>query len=393
MSVLESGGRIHRMENHDAAYHCWREAGVKDRILVHLDAHHDMWWIDDNQAITIANYICPALQEGLVREVYWVVPDASFQTRANRRAVAQNLKRIVKKYPGGRIVQRPGHATVMGTPLTICPLRDLPAFDEPVLLDIDVDYLILPRATYGGGDPSPALPWCWPEQLLEGLRQRGVRSALVTIAYSVEGGYTPLEWKYLGDELALRLEGGNANALTALLRLSEGARAEAAGDPAAAESLYRDAAAQLPDSAAPWWRLAQFCAREQRAGDEGREHYQRALQRDASYRTAYASGGIGLQWKGLWREAAAEYRRALLLDSGNAWAHLGLGQVAMAEKRWEEAAAHLSQAIALDGAQVDAHRARAGFSKNRASRAKPSRLTSAPSSWRSTDTVRSANPS
>ena len=61
--------QVHLMENHDRSYFLWRDAAFKNRILVHIDAHHDMWWIDDNRSLTIANFICVALRERIVREV------------------------------------------------------------------------------------------------------------------------------------------------------------------------------------------------------------------------------------------------------------------------------------------------------------------------------------
>ena len=33
------------MENHDEAYHRWREAGLQERTLVHIDAHDDLLWV------------------------------------------------------------------------------------------------------------------------------------------------------------------------------------------------------------------------------------------------------------------------------------------------------------------------------------------------------------
>src|SRR5260370_41990787 len=78
---------VHLMENHDGAYYIWREAGVRRKILVHIDAHHDMWWVKDKNAafVTIANFICPALKKDLVKEVYWVVPDATWDSGRTRR--------------------------------------------------------------------------------------------------------------------------------------------------------------------------------------------------------------------------------------------------------------------------------------------------------------------
>ena len=152
---------VHVMENHDQAYCIWRDAGVKDRILVHIDAHHDMWWIDDNRSITIANFICPALKEGLVREVYWVVPDATWESFAGRRALRKHLARIRKGFKSPekpRFEARRVTATILGKRFVICSLDTLPRFAEPVLLDIDTDYLVIPRATYGDSDGCGPLP-------------------------------------------------------------------------------------------------------------------------------------------------------------------------------------------------------------------------------------------
>jgi hypothetical protein len=75
---------------------------VRDRILVHIDAHHDMWWIPDDAPVTIANFICPAIKNDLVREVIWVVPDATWTSKESREAVLRHVEEIEKKYPGAR---------------------------------------------------------------------------------------------------------------------------------------------------------------------------------------------------------------------------------------------------------------------------------------------------
>src|SRR6266849_6150285 len=35
------------MEDHDGAYYAWKQAGLKDRIAVHIDAHIDFGWIPE----------------------------------------------------------------------------------------------------------------------------------------------------------------------------------------------------------------------------------------------------------------------------------------------------------------------------------------------------------
>lgn len=91
---LEPVERIFVMENHDEAYDVWRKAGVRERVLIHIDAHHDMWWLLEADFLNIANFISLALQENLLREVYWVVPDRAWETTKNRRSILSHLRRI-----------------------------------------------------------------------------------------------------------------------------------------------------------------------------------------------------------------------------------------------------------------------------------------------------------
>ena len=81
------------MENHDEVLRIWRDAEVHQRILVHIDAHHDMWWADDEADVNIGNFICPALSQGLSREVFWVVPDAAFENAKATKPVFKHTTR------------------------------------------------------------------------------------------------------------------------------------------------------------------------------------------------------------------------------------------------------------------------------------------------------------
>jgi tetratricopeptide (TPR) repeat protein len=348
------------MENHDEAYQIWRKAGVRDRILVHLDAHDDVWWLKDQGQITIANFICPALKEGLVREVYWVVPDKTWENPQSLKPVLRHLKKIIKKYSGKprpiQIGPEEISVRVLDKPLRVCPLGALPHFPEAVLLDIDVDYLVIPRACHSS-DQHRALPWCWPEDLVARLNGQGLRTDLVTIAYSVEGGYTPLKWKYLGDELAQRLAGyapGGAG-LKGMGLMREAALAAHRGDRQGAEARYLQARELMPDSPAPNYHLAQLYVEMGRNGDS-REYYQRALALDPSYRTPYNSGGNWYYADRRYREAEAEHRRILALDPEDAYAHLGLGQVAAKRKQWQAAEAWCLKALELNSQLVDGYR-------------------------------------
>src|SRR5579871_2409265 len=89
--TASSAPRIFRIENHDAALPIWKNVAGKERILVHVDAHHDMWWVENDKNITIANFISPAIRDGILSEIYWVVPDRSWETAENRGHILRHL--------------------------------------------------------------------------------------------------------------------------------------------------------------------------------------------------------------------------------------------------------------------------------------------------------------
>ncbi len=352
--------RVYLMENHDQAYYTWRERGVKNRVLVHIDAHHDMWWIPERGSITIANFIYAALRDDCVRELFWVVPDPTWERSKTREPILHHLKTLGKKYPGGarpiQIGDRQISTILLGKRFTVCPLRLLPQVDENVLLDIDIDFFTIPRVCFGQWDTHAELPWCWPEGLLARLTASRIRTDLVTIGYSVVGGYTPLKWKYLGDELAQRSrQGKNDDVIRGMDLIRAAALAAHASDLVSAERIYREAAGLLPNSAAPCYHLAYLCLGMGRV-DEGRTFYQEALARDPSYRTAYNNSGLWHGWAGNALAAEREHWQMLQLDPGDAFAHFGLGRLAARRKRWAEAEACLREALALDPYLIDAYR-------------------------------------
>lgn len=354
--------QVFLMENHDDAYRIWRDAGVRNKALVHVDAHHDMWWIPDGGPVTIANFICRALQEGLVGAVYWVVPDGTWHSRGTRSPLLEHLRTITKRYPGAesRFDVRPDRIStlVLGKPLVVCPLSSLPALDDDVLLDIDTDYLLLPFVVYGETDAHAEIPWCWPDELVERLGARGVRSSLATVVYSVEGGYTPLKWKHLGKELAERLRGSGSD--FSLRSASEEVRVAAlsmrAGDIGGAEQRYRRAIELEPTWAPPYYHLAQLYGKYGRSA-EARDAYHRALALDPSYQMSRDSAGLLYQATGRYEQLEPALRLMLHLDSDDSFALFGLARIATRKKRWSEAEQMLRRSLAVNDRFIDAHRA------------------------------------
>jgi len=352
--------KVFLIENHDEAFYIWRDAKVTQRVLVHIDAHHDMWWANDQATITIANFICPALKQDFVREVTWVVPVASFADYKSKNALVAQVCALLKDYPvksqkpiveNGRIT-----ASVLGKKLIVCTIRSIPNFEEKVLLDIDVDYLVIPRVTYGGYDHHTLLPWCWPGELINSLG--GLQSDVITVAYSVQGGYTPLHWKYLGDELALRLKQPDESGcrLEGIENIRLGAEAEVRDDTTQAELKYRAAIDLLPDFAAPSYRLARLLMRLSRM-QEAQQIYRKAVDLDRSYGGPYSSAGFHFYWNRQFETAELEFRNMQALHPGDAYTHLGLALLAKERKLWNEAERHLRAALRMDKCIIDAQHA------------------------------------
>jgi len=358
---VDPAGCVFPIENHDDACRIWRDAGVKRRVLIHIDAHHDMWWIADARSLTIASFICMALREELVRDVYWVVPDASLKSRRARRPILRHIRRLLEDYPGPRsdVSLTPSliSTKVLGKRIIVCGVGSLPRVEEEVLLDIDVDYLTTPAVSYGQRDKCGPLPWRWPQELLAKLREQRLRADIVTIAYSVEGGYTPLEWKYLGDELATRLRRpDDREATRGFETVRDAAETAHKGDIASAERKYRNAMDLAPVSAAACFHLAHLYAGIGRI-EEGRGLYQRALEIDPTYRTPYNCRGLQYYGSREFFEAERVYRRTVALDPKDAYAYLGLGRLEARRRNWTEAEALLRRSLALNAKVIDAYRA------------------------------------
>jgi tetratricopeptide (TPR) repeat protein len=207
------------MEDHCHAYGLWKKEGFSNAICVHVDAHLDVMdrgftmellhkvaqtrSVDDLQnclspnylpwgGVHCGNYLYPALKEGLVTHLVWVVPKQMIGDVPLLDFTHEELLNWVEitfeehdslHLDGPRV-----EGTLAGQRFTLCTSENLPEFDHrPILLDIDVDYF---------QDQNDQV-WQTPGELAREMSLPKVDA--LTIAYSVDGGYTCLEHRYLGE--------------------------------------------------------------------------------------------------------------------------------------------------------------------------------------------------
>src|SRR5262249_7247468 len=161
-----------------------------------------------------------------------------------RREISAQLYELAGSYPAprDRVSFASDHASIslLGCRVTVCEMSGLPESAERVLLDVDIDFLVTPSSAIGHGYPSESGPWLTPAALVDRLRTR-VRTDFVTVARSVEGGFTPLAWGFLAGEVAIRWRGDRSatTALEAYGMVADALRARTAGSLARAHRASR----------------------------------------------------------------------------------------------------------------------------------------------------------
>src|SRR3989338_7426657 len=372
---------IFLMENHNDALSEWRKSGQKDRILVHVDTHFDFAWITDRDPLEmlnvkslsdfkeiakknpfwnfsgrkkdelthIGNYIYPAIKENIVREFFWVVPDSLFRSRRKLMGLKSEIDEIIKLNPEekGRLLWQGDYlvSNICNIQLTICRLKDLPRFEEDVLLDIDVDYFI---------DNENA--WLYPDAFIQILKEKGLKSDLITIAYSVEGGFTPVEYKFIGDYLNYlfnsHVDKQFEKAVSLIIKAIDSKSAKLHKE---SLQLLKEADTFYPNYANVYFHLSDV-SYEMGFKKEALDYYKKAVSHDPSYRTLYNNRGPSLEDKGKLKEADVEYRKILELDTNNPHFLVRLGNIHRKQKRWDEAMLNYNKALNLDPNNEDAIR-------------------------------------
>ena len=196
---------VRLMEDHREAYFFWKELGLKDQACLHVDAHLDVsnlkapaYETAERPEMNCGNFLLPALQEGILNSLVWVVPDhlpGGEDILDWTRLELQNWMRLdLTDYMSLEKVGERVEGRLLNKPFIVCRSEDTPDMRGPFVLDIDIDYFL---------DPDDDL-WQSPVELIRNLKCSGPTAT--TIAYSVQGGYTPVRYRYLGPLTELALE-------------------------------------------------------------------------------------------------------------------------------------------------------------------------------------------
>jgi len=199
------------IEDHKDALSHWQDIGVKDAVLINIDAHDDLRRLpaegsEKYPAVSNGNFIQSAAKQGIVKKVIWVVPD-TYDLFSDS---GQRLAALLKKYGFAEsdisTFKKKDSCFcgfTDGVPLTVCDIGTLPDLKGPILLTIDVDYF-------------PEMIRSKRPEIAAGLQdtfnamcQKKYKIKDVTVAYSINGGFMDCHYRWVGEMVvdSLRVPG------------------------------------------------------------------------------------------------------------------------------------------------------------------------------------------
>jgi tetratricopeptide (TPR) repeat protein len=212
------------VEDHSEVLVDWIKKGYRDMVLVNIDQHDDLRLISearikrlialaegksrdeiiragrmgDRSLYTLADFIYAAYRLGIVRKLYWVATSGLLEAGDSLEGARMFLRAF--GYPEDVIstFQRDGDAvtgSIFGLEVTISSIGNLPAIREPVLLTVDVDYFPNLMLKKKAGELQAL------KNFFSNLKSKKLRVRHLSIAYSVNGAYTPVTDRHIGDEL------------------------------------------------------------------------------------------------------------------------------------------------------------------------------------------------
>jgi tetratricopeptide (TPR) repeat protein len=341
--------KVFLIEDHDEALKIWREKNIRNIDLVHIDAHIDFGFhrakpiekiligarslkqLKDDLEYTLAfknyendldkqtnigNYIYPAMEEGIVKDFYWVVPGGLKDFGKSREFIKNILENFSRQglcrsgalnhtYQEGII-----SADLSGRRFIICVLEKLPCLKQSVLLDIDTDFLVIDSLVNSNNTVNIGKrhPWILPEDLTGILKQKIKNPEIITIAYSVNGGYTPIKYKHLGDEIA-----------------------------------YHFAPDEFSSRFKKSFQTARYFDKFSSTGKK--EPYEKAVRLNPAYQAADNNYGPLYLSLRKFSKAKKEFIKILAVDPKNPFCLCGMGNIALRNKDFKKAKTYFSSAL------------------------------------------------
>jgi len=191
-------------------------------------------------------------------------------------------------------------------------LEKLPILKQKVLLDIDTDFLVIDSLLNASNTAKIGKRKCWikPDRLVQELSGNIPHPVFTTIAYSVNGGYTPMRYKVLGDELA-----------------------------------YRLSPKHFKEDYGQKFIVSVFFERFESTGKK--EYYQKAIKLDPSYRAADNNYGFLYLSLRKFSRAEEEFLKIARVNPENPYPFLGLGSIALEKRDFYKAKRHFSYALRI----------------------------------------------
>ena len=138
---------------------------------------------DFNKQTDIGNYIYPAIQEGIVRNFYWVVPGKQKEFKKSGKVIRDLFKQMMRHEGHPCPILEDAHGVIsikcLGRNFMACSLDNLPLLTGPALLDIDTDFLTTDSLLNAENTKNIGKrgPWISPRDLAQILKEKVPKSA------------------------------------------------------------------------------------------------------------------------------------------------------------------------------------------------------------------------
>lgn len=200
--------KIFKIDNHDQSYQIWKDNNIKNSIVIHIDAHMD-FVTGTYSYMFIGNYLNYAFDEQIINTMVWVIPDPSFldefildnliETSADYFKLVFKSKDMVLLKGNKDIKKRLIITRLSKVSNVMARMNDY----EDVLVDIDIDYFVNPYVHITYSNYYQNSYWIKCNEVCEAIRPLLMlnKCKLITIARSIYGGYTPLLYSFICDQL------------------------------------------------------------------------------------------------------------------------------------------------------------------------------------------------